>query len=541
MMKKMILSIALITGALLNSTPGVAQKGKQKQPAQSVTVMTLGQETHYGPYTPDLSSIRQHECPEWFRDAKFGMFMDWGLYSVAGWAPKTERGAMYPDWYMKNMLDGKVKEYHEKTWGKNFMPDDFIPLFTAENYDPEWLVDLAKDAGMKYIIPFCKHHDGFCLWPSSYTERDAMDMGPKRDLIRPLVDACYRNGLKFGFYFSLDEWYYPVIRDGKKQIREWAEKQYTPWDESKVKVHLTGKRPVEDFFGDYIVPQANEFIDLYDPDILWFDGDWEMFAEEYHSPEIIAHFYNHAEGRKEVALNDRNGRSRFKIGDFFCSEYHRLPSGYEYKHPWEENRGISQSFGYNREDTEENVLSVRDFIHMFIRTVSENGNLLLIVNLDGKGGLPEVQERRLREIGKWLEVNGEAIYATRPWLAAVQDMAPEQVLRNIGTTGGVATAEEENASAKDGDQQKGTVRFTQSKDGKTVYAICTEFPKDKLEINSLYLGKSTGKVSMIGAEEVALKWMQTPSHDYTRLIIDIPASLYEKRKNEYAWVFKITL
>jgi alpha-L-fucosidase len=349
------------------------------------------------------------------------------------------------------MLEGKVKEYHEKTWGKDFMPDDFIPLFTAENYKPEWLVDLAKEAGMKYIIPFCKHHDGFCLWPSSYTQRDAMDMSPKRDLIRPLVDACYRNGLKFGFYFSLDEWFYPVIKDGKKQIRGWASK-YSPYDESKEKIHLTGKQPVEDFFGDYIVPQATEFIDKYDPDILWFDGDWDMLAEEYRSPEIIAHFYNHAQGRKEVALNDRIGKARFKLGDFFCSEYHGLPQGYEFKHPWEENRGISQSFGYNREDTEENVLSAKDFIHMFISTVSENGNFLLIVNLDGK----------------------------------------------------------------------------------TVYAICTEFPKGELVLQSLYPGENS-TITMIGAESTNLQW----EYENWDIKITIPETLYEQRKNEYAWVFRI--
>jgi alpha-L-fucosidase len=503
MKRKSIITIVAVILSLAIIYPAYSQKGKQKKEAsnQGVKIVTLGDNGLYGPYSPDVNSIRTHQCPEWFRDAKFGMFIDWGLYSVAGWDEKKEEGAMYPDWYMKKMLEGKVKEYHEKTWGKDFMPDDFIPLFTAENYKPEWLVDLAKDAGMKYIIPFCKHHDGFCLWSSSYTQRDALDMGPKRDLIRPLVDACYKNGLKFGFYFSLDEWYYPVIKDGKKQIREWASK-YTPYDESKEKIHLTGKHPVEDFFGDYIVPQANEFIDKYDPDILWFDGDWDMLAEEYHSPEIIAHFYNHAQGRKEVALNDRIGKARFKLGDFFCSEYHGLPQGYEFKHPWEENRGISQSFGYNREDTEENVLSAKDFIHMFIRTVSENGNLLLIVNLDGKGALPEVQERRLREIGKWLKVNGEAIYNSRPWLLTHQN--------------------------------DGKIRFTQSKDGKTVYAICTEFPKNDLVLQSLYLGENS-TITMIGAENTNLQW----KYENWDIKITIPETLYEQRKNEHAWVFRI--
>ncbi|MDR1379974.1 MAG: alpha-L-fucosidase, partial [Tannerella sp.] len=220
-------------------------------------------------------------------------------------------------------------------------------------------------------------------------------------------------------------------------------------------------------------------------------------------------------------------------GDFFCSEYHRLPKGYEMMHPWEENRGISQSFGYNREDTEENVLSVKNFVHMFIRTVSENGNLLLIVNLDGKGGLPEVQERRLREIGAWLKINGEAIYETRPWLTPVQDLTTGTIVQNDGTPGGTAVPEDKKAE----------IRFTRSKDGQTVYAICTGFPGDRLEINSLYLNRGKSTVTMIGAEDTQLEWVQHPEHEeygYTKLIIDIPESLYNRRKNEYAWVFKIT-
>ena len=178
-------------------------------------------------------------------------------------------------------------------------------------------------------------------------------------------------------------------------------------------------------------------------------------------------------------------------------------------HPWAENRGISQSFGYNREDTEENVLTVDAFIDMFVRTVSENGNLLLIVNLDGKGGLPEVQERRLREIGRWLKINGEAIYATRPWIV--------------------------NSEAD------GKIRYTQSKDGSAVYAICTEFPKDELTLKSLYIDAQS-KVTLLGAESEELEWTMRPGVWSERdLVITVPPTLYDKRKNEYAWVFKITL
>ncbi|MDR1381505.1 MAG: alpha-L-fucosidase, partial [Tannerella sp.] len=402
--------------------------------------------------------------------------------------------------------------YHAKTWGENFMPDDFIPLFTAENYQPEKLMQIAAEAGMKYVIPFCKHHDGFCLWPSSYTERDAMDMGPRRDLVRPLVDECNRLGLKFGFYFSVEEWRTPIIFNGEKKIRRWGIAQrILDWEPEGIKNMMSGKYIIDgDFFTDYLVPQAREFIDMYDPDILWFDGEWDSPMEELHTPDIISYFYNRAEGRKEVALNDRNGRSRHKIGDFFCSEYHSIPDEMKVMHPWEENRGISQSFGYHREDTEENVLPVDEFIDLFTRTVSENGNLLLIVNLDGKGALPEMQERRLLEIGKWLKINGEAIYGSRPWLVSSQN--------------------------------DGKIRFTQSKDGKTVYAICTDFPEKELILNSLDPSQHA-KVTLLGAEHIDLEWTaltNKSSYQYD-MSIRIPESLYGNRKNDYSWVFKITL
>jgi alpha-L-fucosidase len=403
-----------------------------------------------------------------------------------------------------------VREYHEKTWGKDFKPDDFIPLFTAENYEPEKLVQLAAEAGMKYVIPFCKHHDGFCLWPSSYTGRDAMDMGPRKDLVRPLADECNRLGLKFGFYFSVEEWCAPVIDGGEKKIRrwDWGERGLHPWDPAEIKNVMSGKYVIDgDFFTDYTVPQAKEFIDMYDPDILWFDGEWHGSMDDLHTPDIISYFYNKAEGRKEVAINDRNGRSRFKVGDFFCSEYHKIPNEMKLTHPWEENRGISQSYGYNREDTEENVLTVDEFIDMFIRVVSENGNLLLIVNLDGKGALPEIQERRLREIGKWLKVNGEAIYDSRPYLVTNQD--------------------------------EGKIRFTQSKDGSSVYVICTDFPEKELHVKPLYLSKYS-KITMLGAENTELEWKPVVAHGKYEAAITIPDSLYEQRKNEYAWVFKIS-
>jgi alpha-L-fucosidase len=462
-------------------------------------------------YKATRESISTHAVPEWFEDAKFGMFIDWGLYSVAGWAPVPEKGATYPDWYVFRMYtDDRFKEYHAKTWGPKFTRDDFIPLFTAKAYDPDKLAQIAKDSGMRYVVPFCKHHDGFCLWPSQTTGRNAGEMGPKRDLIRPLVDACHRDGLKFGFYQSLEEWEYPLIgQDGKPHLRLWDTKspgRVVPYDAEALKGKIAGKRPVRDFTRDYLVPQTEEFIDRYDPDILWFDGDWTEDAETFNSYEMVAHFYNHASGRKEVVVNDRLGKTRSKVGDFYTSEYgavHGKPfdlaSGL--RHTWEECRGISQSFGYNRQDNEKSIISGTQLIQMLANIVAYNGNLLLIVNLDGDGALPELEANRLAEIGKWLKVNGEAIYSTRPW-----------------------------QKAADGDR----IRFTRSKDGSILYAICFDWPKH-LVLHGVS-AEAGSQVQMLGTDAI-LKSHQEGQD----LAVDVPEELEKSKPCDHAYVLKIRL
>ncbi|MFN5422078.1 MAG: alpha-L-fucosidase [bacterium] len=472
---------------------------------QYAIVQQVNQE---GKWKPTPSSIDSHEAPEWLRDAKFGMFIDWGLWSVGGWAPKRKEGPMYPDWYENQIYtDSATIIYHEKNWGKDVQRDDLIPLFGAKTYNPEKLADLAVEAGMKYIIPFSKHHSGFCLWPSSYTHRDAGDMGPKKDLIKPLVEQCRINGLKFGFYFSVEEWEYPIINEqGVLSNRAWAGKMlpYDPILEKK----SSGKIAVKNFAKDYIVPQATEFIDKYDPDILWYDGEWDASAEALKTYEISSYFYNRAEGRKEVAVNDRYGldesgqRLRFKRGDIFTSEFHDNDDKVQ-AHAWEANRGISQSFGYNWQDTDENVISTKDFVKMFVDIVANGGNLLLIVNLDGQGALPAVQEKRLKDIGKWLQVNGEGIYGTRSFSV----------------------------------KSEGTVRYTKSKDSKSVFAIATEWPGKELKLKSVK-PKEGSQVYMLGVNN-PLSW-RYDKLDGT-ISIDIPDDLQieSNRPCDHAYVFKI--
>lgn len=484
-----------------------------------------------GTYKAEGESLDQHQTPEWFEDMKFGMFLDWNLWSLAGYATELENEPVYPDWYEYRMVPGRpykdrqpnLKPYHDKNWGADFGRGDFIPMFKANDYSPEKLTDLALEAGMKYVIPFAKHFSGFCLWPSSYTH---MDMGDRhgKDLIAPLVDQCKLKGLKFGFYYCTQDWEYPIIGDnGELLQRTWFRGNTNigtdvPLSETSLSEAETwaaweklipGKIPVKDYLKDYLIPQAAEFIDMYDPDILWYDGDWTTPVEELGTYEIAAYFYNQAEGRKEVAVNDRygmvGGRTLRNIrGDIFTSEYgYGISKGYKTKlsHAWEENRGISQSFGFNWQDTEENVVTSKELVDMLINIVARGGNLLLIVNPDGQGALPDMQVKRLKEIGLWLKTNGEGIYYTRPY-----DVIAEEA-----------------------------ICYTRSKDEQTVYAISLDWPGDRLELNMVRPADNS-EIYLLGYD-IPLSW----EYKGGKTIVFIPECLQdmEKRPCKYAYTFRI--
>ncbi len=458
-------------------------------------------------YQPTLESLDAHSLPEWYDDAKLGLFIDWGLYSIAGWAPQIGEGAIYPDWYLWKMYHSpKTRIYHRKTWGKEFEADDFIPLFTASEYNPEQIVKLAIESGMRYIIPFCKMHDGYCLWGSNYSNRTSVKSKPKQDLISPLVDACHEADLKLGFYFSIDEWVYPIIGPNEESlIRIWKQTfigdndvELIPYNE-KFEKRMTGKIPVKDFFSDYIFPQLKELVEMYDPDILWLDGEWGLTAIKRRSPELVAFYYNQAEGRKEVVVNDRLGLdTRGKRGDFFTSEFH--DGSMSLTHKWEECRSLSQNYGYYKDEKEVDVLTEKQLIHMFIDIVSQGGNLLLMLNLTGSGAIPPVYMKRFKALGKWLEINGEAIFATRMWKNWKED---------------------EN------------IRFTKRKDGKFVYAFWLKWEGSQFK-SKILRPKDNSEVYILGLEE-NLEW----STNNSELIIKIPPDILSKKPCEHAWVFKI--
>ncbi len=476
-----------------------------------------------GTYQATLSSLDKHSAPEWYLDAKLSIFYDWGPYSIAGYGDKEWSRARYPDWYLVRMYH-EHREYHKKNWGRDFERDDFIPLFTAENFDAKEIVDLVKMSGAKYLVPFNKHHDGYCLWDSKYTHRDAVDMYPGRDLTDELVRECEKAGIYHGFYFSVEEYEYPMIdEDGELYIRYWSDGMAPDnagvakesgevtgvFISEKHNRMLSGKIPVTDFIDEYIVPQAKEFIDMYDPDILWFDGEWQRPADYYNTPEIVAYFYNKAEGRKEVVSNDRLGsETRGKHGDFYTSETDEVVEKMDY--PWEENRSMSESYGYNRTDSLENYLNADELIQMFVRIVAKGGNLNLMVNPEGSGKIPDIQIHLLRELGSWLEVNGEAIYATRPY---------EKICDNT--------------------QLGQPVWYTMSKDSTYGYAIVFDWPKSETfictEANVIW----ETKVYMLGYDK-PLEWVDTGTKLWG-MSAKIPQEMLHdpsKRPCKYAWVLK---
>jgi alpha-L-fucosidase len=411
-----------------------------------------------GPFNNTYESLAKHACPEWFKDAKIGMFIDWGPWSVGGYATQ-QKAAAYPDWYEKNMLVD-LRAYHIKTWGADITDDDLINLLSDRDFDPDKFAKLAKECGFRYIVPFLKHHGGFCLWDSSFTRRDSMDWAFHRDFATELSKACKQEGLKFGIYVSLGEWDYPAIRpdghigtfgfDGKLTAE-------TNIDHSPF---LSGKIPVKDFVKDYLIPSTKELMDKTKPDVVWYDGQWEEDSGFWHTRDLDAYYYNTAlHDNQEVCINDRWGDDARKKkvpnlkADFATSEYGGGKiSQSDY---WEEDRSFSHNFGYNwTEESDPNaVLGDKQCIDLLVDIMGRGGNLLLIVSPTGTGEIPPRQLHAIQNMGDWLKKFGDAIYGSRAYTLAKQP-------------------------------QWG--RITHSKDGGTVYLLITDWPADgRIEIPAI--------------------------------------------------------
>ncbi|MDX1636902.1 MAG: alpha-L-fucosidase [Balneolaceae bacterium] len=377
-----------------------------------ITKQALGQHQDQNrEFEPTVQSLQNHEVPEWFEDAKLGIFIHWGLYSVPAWAPLTgELGTMdmdvwfknnpYAEWYLNSLrIDGSpTQKHHYEHYGKDFNYYDFSTDFNSElkKWDPAEMASLFKEVNARYVVLTSKHHDGYLLWPSNilnpylpFNQRHT-----ERDVVGELTEAVRDQGLRMGLYYSggIDWSFKPVVIDGMKMFGI--------------------STPESDQYADYVDAHWRELIDKYQPAILWNDIN---YPDEGEALEIFADYYNEY---PDGVINNRWGQD---IHDFTTPEYAQYDQITPEK--WESTRGIDFSFGYNRNSTPEQMPSVDELVDMFVDIVSKNGNLLLNVGPKADGTIPELQVERLRGLGEWLDVNGEAIFGTRPWVQAQGETA----------------------------------------------------------------------------------------------------------------------
>src|SRR5579859_634293 len=352
-------------------------------------------------YQPTWNSIDSRPTPAWFTDAKFGIFIHWGVYSVPAYAPVIPGKLAYAEWYWNAMTAGQGPQanpiqagtwaYHQKRYGADFPYKDFAPRFRAELFDPDHWAAVFARSGARYVALTSKHHEGFALWPSKEASAtwgrpwNAVEIGPKRDLLGELSEAVRADGLRMGIYYSLYEWYNPL------------------WLHDKPK-----------YIEDHMFPQYKDVVTRYKPAIIFSDGEWELPSSTWRSAELLAWLFNESPVKDDVVINDRWGSdTRHKHGGYWTTEYTPGMSGMD--HPWEESRGMGFSYGYNRAERLEHYHTGRELVTMLVDLVSRGGNLLLDIGPAADGTIPVVMEERLIEIGSWLKVNGDAIYGTRPW------------------------------------------------------------------------------------------------------------------------------
>ena len=347
---------------------------------------------------PTWESINERGYPQWFSDAKLGIFIHWGVYSVPAYASLEG----YAEWYYRGLMtNDDRKAFQERIYGKDFKYEDFAPMWKAELWDPDEWAELFKKSGAKYVLLVSKHHDGFCLWPSQYAPGwNSVEVGPHRDICGELTEAVRKKGLKMGFYYSLPEW--------KSDIHRWY---VDPDDQIGTYVDM------------HMIPQFKELITRYKPTVLFTDGEWRNSAEQWHATELISWYYNTV--GKDAIVNDRWGDGQQH--GFRTPEYSAGITLTD--RPWAECRGLGRSFGLNRNEPLENYMTSDELIRHFCVLVAAGGGMTLNVGPAADGKIPLLQQERLLDLGKWLDINGEAIYGTRPY-KKFYEMKPVKVVRN---------------------------------------------------------------------------------------------------------------
>lgn len=427
-------------------------------------------------YEANWDSLTSRPVPQWFQDAKFGIFIHWGLYSVPAYCGRKTFD--YAEWYGNQIATGyePTTSFHKKTYGENFKYEDFVKDFKAELFDADEWASLFERAGAKYVNLVSKHHDGFCLYKSEYAWNwNSVDVGPHRDFCMELKTALDKTDVRFGVYHSVYEWYNPVYL-----------------------------RDPEEYALKHLIPMLKEIVEKYQPATLFTDGEWEHPSSVWHSTEFLQWLYNESSVKDFIVPNDRWGKeTRGRCGGNFTTEYgiidqDRSIREAEKERYFEECRGIGHSFGFNRMEQLEDYLTGEELVTMLVDLVSKGGNLLLNVGPAADGTIPLIMQERLLEIGDWLKINGNGIYASRKGRESTQE----------------------------------NVWYTE-KDG-TDYVFVKKYPFGEAVLEN-YDYSPNKKVSLMGNEELEIK---TENADGKMKLV-FPTVNPETIKSKHVWGFEI--
>ncbi len=391
----------LLSLGMLMYSPASAQSGPRASADQVAAALVDTPKIPAGPFEPTWASIKaNYQTPEWFLDAKFGIFMHYGLYSVA---------AHGSEWYEKYMygVNAAIAQWHIEHFGP---ADQFGYIKLADRYatkfDPDAWAALFKKSGAKYIVPTAQHHDGFANWNSAYTKFNSVLIGPKRDIIGELATAVRKQGLKFGVSNHGME-HYTFIPPPPANLKT------DLYDPAYADFYLVANRTPESlvkFLSDW-VKQNDELIDKYQPDLLWFDNGVNGRNFDPLKLAVAAYYYNSAaKWGKQVSLSTKsNAYLAGSIEDF--EREGRAPKTLT-DFPWEADDPIGEKFGYVEGMK---LTTAGGVVRNLIENTCRNGNLLLNISPRGDGTIPDEQQQILLGVGKWLDVNGDAIYGTRAW------------------------------------------------------------------------------------------------------------------------------
>ena len=436
---------ALLLSMMLPGPSAFAAESARPSPAPPIKA----QELPAGPYEPSWDSLRDHyQTPEWFLEAKFGIFIHWGLYAVP---------AYHNEWYARHMY-ATFAHWHTEHYGppEKFGYKDFIPLFKAEKYDPGQWADLFRKAGAKYVVPVAEHHDGFAMYDSALTRWCAAKMGPKRDLIGELATAVRKQGLIFGLSNHRMEHHtfmYPAAGVKSDQFDPAFADFYGP----PVPGQMNDGNASPQFQEEWLA-RCQELVDKYHPQMVYFDNGVNDRAYDEVKLRFAAYYYNRAaEWGLEASIATKD--SAYLAGSIL--DFEKAARGpTEILHgAWQIDDQIGNSWGYVN-DIRYRTTSV--ILHELVTTVSRGGNLLLNVSPRADGTIPDEQQQILLEVGRWLGTNGEAIYGAHPWTKSLE----------------------------------GKMCFTAKTNA--LYAICLSWPASEARIESLATGqKLEGKVESV--------------------------------------------